>query len=53
MKEPYLSKLLKPTIHNLEERIPQMIFFTDSEIDQQPWERGQGIVSQSQNQKST
>jgi hypothetical protein len=39
MKEPYLSQLLKPTIRNLEENIPQMISFTDSEIDQQPWER--------------
>ena len=39
MKEPYLSQLLEPTIRNLEENIPQMISFTDSEIDQQPWER--------------
>jgi hypothetical protein len=38
MKEPYLNQLLKPTIRNLEENIPQMISFTDSEIDQQPWE---------------
>lgn len=39
MKEPYLSQMLKPTIHNLEENIPKMISFTDSEIDLQPWER--------------
>ncbi|KAH8798976.1 cytochrome P450 [Hyaloscypha sp. PMI_1271] len=39
MKEPYLNQLLKPTIRNLEENIPQMISFTDSEIDQQLWER--------------
>jgi len=40
MKEKYLSQMLKPTIRNLEENIPQMISFTDSEIDLQPWERG-------------
>jgi hypothetical protein len=39
MKDKYLSQMLKPTIRNLEENIPQMVSFTDSEIDLQPWER--------------
>jgi hypothetical protein len=39
MKEPFLSQMLKPTIRNLEQNIPQMISFVDSEIDLQPWER--------------
>jgi hypothetical protein len=39
MREPHLSNLLTPTIRNLEENIPHMISFVDSEIDQQPWER--------------
>jgi hypothetical protein len=38
MKEPHLSNVLKGTIRRLEENIPQMISFMDSEIDQQPWE---------------
>lgn len=39
MREPHLSNMLKPTMRNLEDNIPQMISFMDSEIDQQPWER--------------
>jgi hypothetical protein len=39
MKEPFLNQMLKPTIRNLEENIPQMISFIDSEIGLQPWER--------------
>jgi hypothetical protein len=39
MKEPELSSMLKPTIRYLEENIPQMITFIDTEIDLQPWER--------------
>jgi hypothetical protein len=39
MQEPYLGDLIKSTMRNLEENIPQMISFTDSDIDQQPWER--------------
>ena len=39
MKEPHLSDILRYTLGNLEQYIPQMMSFTDSEIDQQPWER--------------
>jgi len=39
MKEPHLSNMLRGTLGFLERNIPQMLSFTDSEIDQQPWER--------------
>jgi hypothetical protein len=39
MKESHLSKMLANTMNILQENIPQMITFMDSEIDQQPWER--------------
>lgn len=39
MKQPYLNQMLKPTIRNLEDNIPQMISFIDTELDLQPWER--------------
>jgi hypothetical protein len=39
MKQPYLNQMLKSTIRNLEDNIPQMISFIDSELDLQPWER--------------
>ena len=39
LKEPHLSKMLKRTMRGLEQNIPQMISFMESEIDQQPWER--------------
>ena len=39
MKEPYLGKMLKGTIQRLQENIPQMITFAESDIDLQPWER--------------
>ncbi|CZR58918.1 related to cytochrome P450 7B1 [Phialocephala subalpina] len=39
MKEPHLSNLLKATMKNLEQNIPQMLTFVDTEVDLQPWER--------------
>lgn len=39
MSEPQLGQMLKGTIKGLEENIPQMISFIDSEVDLQPWER--------------
>jgi hypothetical protein len=39
MREPHLSNMLRPTMCNLEDNIPQMISFMEGEIDQQPWER--------------
>lgn len=39
MREPSISKILDPTIRGLEVNIPSMITFTDSPIDQQPWEQ--------------
>lgn len=39
MKEPYLSDTLRGTIRGLQENIPHMISFAESEIDLQPWER--------------
>lgn len=39
MQEPHLSNILKSTIRNLQENVPQMISFMSSEIDQHPWER--------------
>jgi hypothetical protein len=36
MREPQLSNLLKPTVRSLEDAIPQMLSFTNSEIDQKP-----------------
>ena len=38
MKEPYLSNMLRATVGYMEQNIPQMLSFTDSTIDQQPWE---------------
>lgn len=50
MKEPHLSNMLSATILGLQENIPQMISFADSEIDLQPWERQAGAcyISESQ-----
>jgi len=39
MQEPYLGKMLGSTVRGFEEIIPQMISFSGSEVDQQPWER--------------
>lgn len=39
MKEPHLSNLLKATVKNLEQNIPHMLTFVDTEVDLQPWER--------------
>ncbi|KAH8598027.1 cytochrome P450 [Bisporella sp. PMI_857] len=39
MKEPHLSDMLGRTIGHLEQYVPKMISFAESEIDQQPWER--------------
>ena len=39
MREPLLGNLIERTIRNLEDNIPQMISFIDTEIDLQPWER--------------
>jgi hypothetical protein len=39
MQEPHLSNILEPAIRNLENNIPRMISFIDSDIDQHPWER--------------
>lgn len=39
MQEPHLSNILKSTVRNIQENIPHMISFTDSDIDLHPWER--------------
>ncbi|TVY49533.1 25-hydroxycholesterol 7-alpha-hydroxylase [Lachnellula occidentalis] len=39
MKDPQLGDVLKRSNSLLEQTIPQMISFVDSEIDLQPWER--------------
>lgn len=39
MKEPHLGNILKATLKNLEQNIPQMLTFVDTEVDLQPWER--------------
>jgi hypothetical protein len=39
MKEPHLSDLLRGTINGLQENIPQMITFSEGDIDLHPWER--------------
>lgn len=39
LKEPQLSNMLKSLKQGLEELIPNMISFIDTEIDLQPWER--------------
>ncbi|TVY33867.1 25-hydroxycholesterol 7-alpha-hydroxylase [Lachnellula subtilissima] len=39
MKDPQLGVVLKQSNRLLEQTIPQMISFVDSEVDLQPWER--------------
>ncbi|KAI9646972.1 hypothetical protein NHQ30_004973 [Ciborinia camelliae] len=39
MTEPHLSTMLNKTIFNLQDLIPQMVTFMESEIDQHPWEK--------------
>ena len=39
MREPHLGNMLKRTVRGFETNIPQMISFTESEVDQQLWER--------------
>ena len=40
--------MLKTTVNILQENISQMVSFTDSEIDQQPWERWANASSSSE-----
>ncbi|RDW89386.1 cytochrome P450-6 [Coleophoma cylindrospora] len=39
MREPYLGIMLKATITGIEAKVPQMISFMESPIDQESWER--------------
>ncbi|RDL35113.1 Cytochrome P450 [Venustampulla echinocandica] len=39
MREPHIGIMIDRTVHYLENHIPQMITFTDADIDLQPWER--------------
>lgn len=39
MREPFLGALMKATVDRFQHSIPEMISFTASVIDQQPWER--------------
>jgi hypothetical protein len=39
LREPHLGNMLGPLKRSLEELIPNMISFIDTEIDLQPWER--------------
>lgn len=39
MKEPTLGHALAVTMKNIEQNIPHMITFVDTEVDLQPWER--------------
>ncbi|PBP20502.1 cytochrome P450 [Diplocarpon rosae] len=38
LDEPYMTKILKALVKNLEQNIPQMISFIETPIDLQPWE---------------
>lgn len=40
MKEPYLSEVLASTTRYLQQNIPKMVTFLDTQIDLQQWERG-------------
>ncbi|PBP17431.1 cytochrome P450 [Diplocarpon rosae] len=39
LDEPYMTKILKALVKNLEQNIPQMISFIETPIDLQPWEQ--------------
>src|SRR4051812_8817705 len=50
MKEPHLSEVLAPTIRYMEQNIPKMVTFMDSQIDLQQWERGSNHKYVSENE---
>lgn len=43
MKEPQLSKMVDRVIEKMERAIPSMITFTDTPVDQQPWEEAADV----------
>ena len=48
LKDAYVQEMLKTTIANIRQNLPNLVSFVDSLVDQTPWERASNVTTPSE-----